>query len=116
MISALVFTLAGFFLSNFTKFASPSYMQWSVSGELIVIIVLGGMTTQFGPIVGAIVFLMLEEILQGWKPGIFPAFEELVNKHWQLVIGVFVILVVLYAKRGIYGYLAERNAPESDGH
>ena len=108
VISALVCTLAGFFLANFTKFASPSYMQWSVSGELIVIIVLGGMSTQFGPIAGAIVFLLLEEVLQGWKPGIYPPFEELVNKHWQLVIGVFVILVVLYAKRGIYGYLTQR--------
>ena len=108
VISALVCTLAGFFLANFTKFASPSYMQWSVSGELIVIIVLGGMGTLFGPIVGAIVFLLLEEILQGWKPGLVPGIEEVVNKHWQLVIGVFVILVVLYAKRGIYGYLVQR--------
>jgi branched-chain amino acid transport system permease protein len=115
VISALVCTLAGFFLANFTKFASPSYMQWSVSGELIVIIVLGGMSTLFGPIVGAIVFLMLEEILQGWKPGLYPPLEELVNKHWQLVIGVFVILVVLYAKRGIYGYLTQKNAP-AGGH
>ena len=108
VISAQVCTLAGFFLANFTKFASPSYMQWSVSGELIVIVVLGGMGTLFGPIVGAIVFLLLEEILQGWKPGLVPPVEELVNKHWQLVIGVFVILVVLYAKRGIYGYLVQR--------
>ncbi len=108
VISAMVCTLAGFFLANFTKFASPSYMQWSVSGELIVIIVLGGMGTLFGPILGAIVFLLLEEILQGWKPGLVPPLEEVVNKHWQLVIGVFVILVVLYAKRGIYGYLVQR--------
>ena len=116
VISALVCTLAGFFLANFTKFASPSYMQWSVSGELIVIIVLGGMSTLFGPVVGAIVFLLLEEILQGWKPGIYPPFEELVGKHWQLLIGVFVILVVLYAKRGIYGYLTQgRNAGSGGG-
>ena len=91
-------------------------MQWSVSGELIVIIVLGGMSTLFGPVVGAIVFLLLEEILQGWKPGIYPPFEELVGKHWQLLIGVFVILVVLYAKRGIYGYLTQgRNAGSGGG-
>jgi branched-chain amino acid transport system permease protein len=105
VISAIVCTLAGFFLANFTKFASPSYMQWSVSGELIVIVVLGGMSTLIGPVVGAVVFLLLEELLQGWKPGIYPPLEELVNKHWQLVIGVFVILVVLFAKRGIYGFL-----------
>jgi branched-chain amino acid transport system permease protein len=107
VISAMVCTLAGFFLANFTKFASPSYMQWSVSGELIVIVVLGGMGTLFGPVVGAIVLLLLEEVLQGWKPGIYPPLEEVVNKHWQLFIGLFVILVVLYAKRGLYGYFAE---------
>lgn len=107
VISAMVCTLAGFFLANFTKFASPSYMQWSVSGELIVIIVLGGMGTLFGPVIGAIVLLLLEELLQGWKPGIYPPLEEIVNKHWQMFIGLFVILVVLYAKRGLYGFLAE---------
>lgn len=108
VISAVVCTLAGFFLANFTKFASPSYMQWSVSGELIVIIVLGGMASLIGPIVGAVVLLLLEEILQGFKPGLVPAFEDVINKHWQLVIGVFVILVILYAKRGIYGFVARR--------
>ncbi len=107
VISAMVCTLAGFYLANFTKFASPSYMQWSVSGELIVIIVLGGMGTLFGPVVGAIVLLLLEEVLQGWKPGLYPPFEEVVNKHWQLFIGLFVILVVLYAKRGLYGFLVD---------
>jgi branched-chain amino acid transport system permease protein len=105
VLSAMFCTLAGFFLANFTKFASPSYMQWSVSGELIVIVVLGGMGTLFGPVVGAVVLLLLEEVLQGWKPGLYPPLEELVNKHWQLVIGMFVILVVLYAKRGIYGMI-----------
>ncbi len=115
VVSALVCTLAGFFLANFTKFASPSFMQWSVSGELIVIIVLGGMGTLFGPVVGAIVLLLLEEVLQGWKPGVYAPLEELVSKHWQFVIGIFVILVVLYAKRGIYGYLGERQRSGKGG-
>ncbi|MBL8383891.1 MAG: branched-chain amino acid ABC transporter permease [Burkholderiales bacterium] len=108
VMSAMVCTLAGFFLANFTKFASPSYMQWSVSGELIVIIVLGGMGTLFGPVIGAIVLLLLEEVLQGYRPGLFPPLEEVVNKHWQVVIGLFVILVVLFAKRGLYGFIVER--------
>lgn len=108
VISAVICTLAGFFLANFTKFASPSYMQWGVSGELIVIIVLGGMASLVGPILGAVVFLLLEEILQSFKPGLLPAVEEVVNKHWQLVIGLFVIFVILYAKRGLYGFLTGR--------
>ena len=111
VLSAMVCTLAGFFLANFTKFASPSYMQWSVSGELIVIVVLGGMATLFGPILGAVVLLLLEEILQGLRPGIYPPLEEVLSKHWQFVIGIFVILVVLYAKRGVYGFLAGGRRP-----
>ena len=111
VLSAVVCTLAGFFLANFTKFASPSYMQWSVSGELIVIVVLGGMATLFGPILGAVVLLLLEEILQGLSPGIYPPLEEVLSKHWQFVIGIFVILVVLYAKRGVYGFLAGGRRP-----
>lgn len=106
VVSAMVCSLAGFLLANLTKFASPSYMQWSVSGELIVMVVLGGMLTLFGPVLGAAVLLLLEEVLQGWKPGIYPPVEEIINKHWQLVIGVFVILVVLFAKRGLYGFFA----------
>ena len=105
VISALICVLAGFFLANLTKFASPSYMAWVVSGDLIVIIVLGGMATLFGPVVGAIVFLLLEEFLSSWKPGWFPAIEDLVNKHWLALIGVFVIVVVLTARQGIYGQL-----------
>lgn len=111
VLSAVVCTLAGFFLANFTKFASPSYMQWSVSGELIVIVVLGGMATLFGPILGAVVLLLLEEILQGLSPGIYPPLEAVLSKHWQFVIGIFVILVVLYAKRGVYGFLAGGRRP-----
>ena len=111
VISALICVLAGFLLANLTKFASPSYMAWVVSGDLIVIIVLGGMTTLFGPVVGAIVFLLLEELLSSWKPGWFPGIEEVVNKHWLALIGVFVIVVILTAKQGLYGQLVGRRAP-----
>ena len=107
VVSAMVCSLAGYFLANLTKFASPSYMQWSVSGELIVMVVLGGMLTLFGPVIGAAVLLLLEEVLQAWKPGLYPPLEQVVNQHWQLVIGVFVILVVLYAKRGLYGFIVQ---------
>ena len=110
VISALICVLAGFLLANLTKFASPSYMAWVVSGDLIVIIVLGGMTTLFGPVVGAIVFLLLEELLSSWKPGWFPGIEEVVNKHWLALIGVFVIVVILTAKQGLYGQLVGRRA------
>ena len=113
VISAQVCVLAGFLLANLTKFASPSYMQWQVSGDLIVMSVLGGMNTLFGPIVGAVSFLVMEEFLSGFKPGWFPAVEEVLNKHWLALVGVFVIAIVLGLRKGIYGSvlgLIERKA------
>ncbi len=115
VISALICVIAGFLLANLTKFASPSYMAWVVSGDIIVIIVLGGMGTLFGPVVGAIVFLLLEELLSSWKPGWFPGIEEVVNKHWLALIGVFVIVVILTAKQGLYGQLISKRTSNRGG-
>ena len=112
VISALICVIAGFLLANLTKFASPSYMAWVVSGDLIVIIVLGGMATLFGPVMGSIVFLLLEELLSSWKPGWFPGMEEVINKHWLALIGVFVIAVVLTARQGIYGQMVGKRGQE----
>jgi branched-chain amino acid transport system permease protein len=110
VISALVCVVAGFLLANLTLYSSPSYMQWTVSADLIIMVVLGGMSTLFGPIVGAVTFLALEELLSGFKPGWFPGLERVVSDHWLAVMGVFVIVVVLTAKQGIYGWVASRGA------
>ena len=63
VMSGMLCGVAGLLLANLNAFASPSTMAWSVSGELIVIVVIGGLGTVFGPLMGAIVFLGLEEIL-----------------------------------------------------
>jgi len=110
VLSALGCVLAGFFLANLTSYASPSYMQWTVSAELIIMALLGGIGTLFGPVAGALVFLLLEEVLGRWKPGVLPPVERLVNDHFLALIGLFIILVVLTARRGLYGWLAAREA------
>lgn len=115
IISAQVCVVAGFLLANLTKFASPSYMVWQVSGDLIVMIVLGGMSTLFGPIVGAVTFLVVEESLSSLSPGWFPKIEEVLNKHWLALMGIFVILIVLGFRKGLYGYIAERSARGEQG-
>ena len=61
VISALVCVVAGMLLANLARFVSPSYMAWTVSGELIVMTVLGGLGTLIGPIAGATALLLLEE-------------------------------------------------------
>lgn len=108
IISAQVCVLAGFLLANLTKFASPSYMVWQVSGDLIVMAVLGGMGTLFGPVIGAILYLAVEEGLSSLNPGWFPKLEDVLNKHWLALMGIFVILMVLGFRKGLYGYLVER--------
>ena len=109
VISALVCVLAGMLMANLTRFVAPSYMAWTVSGELIVMIVLGGLGTLIGPIAGATALLLVEEGLSSLKLGI-PWLDTLVNQHWLALIGIFIVLVVLVLKQGIYGWLAARKA------
>jgi branched-chain amino acid transport system permease protein len=109
VISALVCVLAGMLLANLTRFVSPSYMAWTVSGELIVMTVLGGLGTLIGPIAGATALLLVEEGLSSLKLGI-PWLDTVVNQHWLALIGIFIVLVVLVLKQGLYGWLVARKA------
>lgn len=95
-LSGAMAGLAGVLLANHAEFVSPAYMAWTRSGELIVMVVLGGMGTLHGAIIGAISFLMLEEILSGlWQ-------------HWKVIFGPLLILLVLFARGGIVGWLEKR--------
>jgi len=107
VISALVCVLAGVLLANLTRFVAPAYMAWTVSGELIVMTVLGGLGTLVGPVVGAAALLLLEEGLSSLKLGV-PALDTLINQHWLGLIGLFIVGVVLVLKQGIYGWLVDR--------
>lgn len=99
VVAACVCAVAGLLLANLTGFASPDYMAWTRSGELIVMVVLGGMGTLMGPVVGATVLLLLEETLS--------AFTD----HWMVVLGPIILLIAVLAKRGIVGFLP---APKED--
>ncbi|MFI4987976.1 MAG: branched-chain amino acid ABC transporter permease [Alphaproteobacteria bacterium] len=93
-ISGAVCGVAGALLANLTLFVSPSIMHWTRSGEIMVMVILGGMGSLFGPVLGAIAFLLLEHFLSG------------LTSHWQAILGPILVLVVLFAKRGIFGLLA----------
>jgi branched-chain amino acid transport system permease protein len=92
-ISGMLCALAGMLLANLDAFASPNTMAWTVSGELIVMVVLGGMGTVFGPLLGAIAFLVAEEMLKGY------------TEHWMLIFGPLIVLVSLLGKGGLIGLL-----------
>jgi branched-chain amino acid transport system permease protein len=79
---------------------TPEFMNWTRSGELMFIVILGGIATTSGPVLGAFVLLLLEDMLSG--SGFLPRW---VNDHWQFYLGIFLILVVLYARRGLAGLL-----------
>ena len=85
--------LAGALLANQTEYLTPSYMHWTRSGDIMVMVILGGMGTLYGPVLGAVVFLLLEDILSAW------------TVHWQVVLGPLLVLIVLYARHGLYGLL-----------
>ncbi|RUS58987.1 branched-chain amino acid ABC transporter permease [Pseudorhodobacter sp. E13] len=87
--------LAGALMANFLRFASPDMMHWTKSGEFMIMVILGGVGSFFGPIFGAAAFLTLETFLAGW------------TEHWQLAMGAILLVVVLGTKGGIAGLLAK---------
>lgn len=87
--------LAGALMANFLRFASPDMMHWTKSGEFMIMVILGGVGSFFGPIFGAAAFLTLETFLAGW------------TEHWQLGMGAILLIVVLWAKGGIAGLIAK---------
>lgn len=95
VISAVVCALAGMLFANLNAFASPSSLAWSMSGDLIVMVVLGGMGTVAGPLLGAISFLGVEEILKSY------------TDHWAVVFGPMIVLIALAGRAGIMGVLSK---------
>ncbi|MEA2981396.1 MAG: branched-chain amino acid transport system permease protein [Alphaproteobacteria bacterium] len=110
VISGVMCGLAGVLLANHTDFISPGIMFWTRSGDLIVMAVLGGMGTVFGPVIGAIALLVLEEalpILIGGASQLLTGHEvQGAREYWQLILGPMLLLIVLFARGGIDGLLA----------
>ncbi|MCW5691773.1 MAG: branched-chain amino acid ABC transporter permease [Pseudolabrys sp.] len=94
VIAGVLCGVSGALLANQADFVSPSVMYWTRSGDLIIMVVLGGMGTVAGPVMGAIALLVLEEVLSG------------ITEYWQIILGPLLLLVVLFARGGIDGLLA----------
>lgn len=94
VLSAMMTALAGALYADLTRFASPSMLSWQMSGELIVLIILGGVGRLFGPVAGAMAFVLLEYWLGG------------LTERWQFFLGLILLGVVLFARGGIIGALA----------
>jgi len=89
VISGTLCGLAGALLGNFTTFISPEMMGWSRSGELMFMAILGGAGTLVGPVVGAILFIVLEAVLKPF------------SIYWHLPFGILLILSVAFVRGGL---------------
>ncbi|WP_292898212.1 branched-chain amino acid ABC transporter permease [Nitratireductor sp.] len=96
VISAMMTALAGALFADLNRFVSPSMFSWHMSGELIVLIILGGVGRLAGPLAGAIVYVLFEFALGG------------ITEHWQFFLGLILLAVVLFARGGVMGLLAGR--------
>ena len=96
VISAVVTGVAGALFADLNRFVSPSMMSWQMSGELIVLIILGGTGRLFGPVAGAMLYVLVEFYLGG------------LTERWQFFLGFILLGVVLFARGGIVGLIAGR--------
>ncbi len=83
--------LAGALLANHTSYITPDFMHWTRSGEIMFMVILGGIASAAGPLLGALTFLLLETVLSGW------------TVHWQAILGPLLILSVIFFRRGLAG-------------
>jgi branched-chain amino acid transport system permease protein len=102
-LSGALGALAGCLLATQTEFVSPAYMSWQRSGELIAMVVLGGMGTLIGPVIGALALILAEDALTH------------VTQHWKAILGPLVILVALHARGGLVGLFLPRHGSGEGG-
>ena len=96
VIAGALCGLAGILLANHSEFVSPSSMNWGRSADLIIMVVLGGMGSAVGPVLGAIVFMLAEETLSH------------ITTYWQLIFGPLILIFVRFARSGLIGLFPER--------
>jgi branched-chain amino acid transport system permease protein len=94
VISGMMAGVSGLLLANQTDFVSPAYMSWPRSGELIFMVVLGGAGTLYGAILGALAFLVTEDVLSS------------LTQNWKVIFGPLIVLFVLFTHGGIAGLVA----------
>lgn len=89
--SSLLAGIAGILAAQHTQYISPELLHWTVSGEVLIVVILGGLGTLTGALVGAVAFVALKHGVGGY------------TDHWHIVVGVVLIAVVLAGGRGLFG-------------
>jgi len=89
VLAGMLAGLAGWLAAAHDGLVNPEMLSWHQSGQLLMMVILGGMGTPGGPILGAVALKALELVFQGW------------TKHWQLLLGGFIVASVLFMPRGL---------------
>ncbi len=99
VISGAITGLAGALFADLNRFVSPTMFSWQLSGELIVLIIIGGVGRLMGPVIGAALFVALEHFLGG------------LTDFWHIWLGVILLIIVLFARGGLVGILTGKEGP-----
>ncbi len=95
VVSGAITGLAGALFVDLNRFVSPTMLSWHTSGEIMVFVILGGVARLYGPVAGAALYVLLEQVLGG------------LTEHWQFWLGLMLVIVVLFARGGVVGVLAK---------
>ena len=95
-LSGMIAGLAGVLAAQHILYISPGLLSWTVSGEALVVVILGGLGTLVGPLVGAAAFVTLKHELSD------------ITSYWHLVVGLLLIAVVMSRANGIFGWIEAR--------
>jgi branched-chain amino acid transport system permease protein len=110
VISGAVAGLAGALIANQSNYVSPSLLHWIQSGTLMIMVILGGVGTLWGGLIGATVLLALEHLIAdyriGWIASLAPNYQD----HAGLAIGIVLLTIVMLAPEGIAGLFRRRHA------
>jgi branched-chain amino acid transport system permease protein len=91
--------LGGAILTELSQFVSPTVMSWQNSGNLMVMVILGGVGRPAAGLIGATVYIVLQELLSAW------------TEYWSVPLGIFLLVLVLVSRSGLSGLLAWRRGP-----
>src|SRR5436190_9946883 len=98
VIAGAMCGLAGALYANHTGYITPGLMSWLQSGDLMFMVILGGIASTAGPMLGAFALVLLEELLKGW------------TEYWQVILGPLLVLSVIFFKRGLAGIFGRSDA------
>jgi branched-chain amino acid transport system permease protein len=98
VIAGAMCGLAGALYANHTNYIVPGLMSWQQSGDMMFMVILGGIASTAGPVLGTFALLFVEELLKGW------------TEHWQVILGPLLILSVIFFRRGLAGIFYKPDA------